>query len=335
MHDIAYISDGTYAPDTANTADFPDPVDRSHQSVYQQGWWHDIIAGLPDYREINAVRDNKIVGSLAYIINKHIDFPRVLPWTHLSGPVLASGLSRKERKDIIKELVRKVPWWISTRFIFDADGPDALLFRAALHKVGFSMEIEQNFRELPDAPDVLERVNSEKRKKIKAAMNCLKITDVTPEFFIEFYTDNIKALGKEPYEDLNIARRLLSEGFRQRQVRILAAQSRADGTFHAALAIAEDRTRAFGWMLTYTSGSHYAATRFLFIEAIKYAKEKNLTYDADGAPTEGHIRNYKDILGMTQINRFIMTRFDYAHRIFHKGKNRLKEALPLNVFPFA
>jgi hypothetical protein len=323
-------------PSIAYNAGSPEPMDRSQLPVYQQGWWRDIIFKAPGYREINVFLGNKVAGTLAYIISKPSDGDKPLgfklsgldlgitPWTHLSGPILASGLDKNEQKAVATELIRRVPRSISVRFVYDADDPYAELYGEICKNAGFSMTVEQNFREPPDAADVLGRMNREKRKKIKAAKNCLNVTDMTPELFTKFYADNIKAHNKVLYEDLDIAKSLLFEGLKRKQVRILAVQSKTDDTFHAALAIAEDRKRAFGWMLSYAINSHYGATRLLFTEAIKYAKIKGLIYDADGAPSDGHIRNYKEILGMPdQVNRFVMTRFSYVHKAIHKGRKVL------------
>jgi hypothetical protein len=323
------------SPNIAYNPGSPESIDRSQLSVYQQGWWNDIISKTHGYREINVFLDNKVVGTLAYIISKPSDDRplgfelsgfnlRVLPWTHLTGPILASGLNKNEQKAVAAELIRRVPRSISARFVYDVDDPYAELYGEICKNAGFSITIEPNFREPPDAPDVLTRMNREKRKKINAAKNCLNVVDMTPELFTKFYADNIKAHNKVLYEDLDIAQRLLFEGFKRKQVRILATQSKTDDTFHAALAIAEDRKRAFGWMLSYAPNSHYGATRLLFTEAIKYAKTKDLIYDADGAPSEGHIRNYKEILSIpNQVDRFVMTRFSYAHKAIYKGREVL------------
>ncbi|MGD0493405.1 MAG: hypothetical protein ABSC32_17855 [Steroidobacteraceae bacterium] len=308
----------------------------SQLPVFQQEWWRSVVARTPGYRENTVVREKQVVGTLPYLLKSRLGV-RVgaIPWSNLTGPIIADArLSEVDRIRVVDELVKGIPPHVSMRYMFDSDDPNASLYVSIFEKAHFAFEIERNFREPPDASDVFKRVVRRHKNPINQAMKHLDIVDVGPEFFTRFYASNLEWRGRALRADISIATDLLSEGLRRGQTRIRAARSKSvngDGeyVYHAAVATAEDRTRVFGWMLSYHRPPHgcplpngcRGATRYLFLDAVAYAKRRGLVFDVNGAPTSAHMENFVEIIGVTkQVDRFVMVRRNFINSAYVGGK---------------
>jgi hypothetical protein len=306
-----------------------------HQSrlpVFQQEWWLSLIAQAPGFRENNVVRDNQIVARLPYFIRPPFGIRLgAYPWTSLAGPiVLASGLSKSDLDDVVTELADRIPPYVSVRFVFDSDHPAAALYREVFLRAGFSFDIEPNYREPPDHSDVFKRVIRRHKNPINKAIEHLEIVDVEPDFFTQFYTANLVARRISLRPNFHIAKALIFEGHKRQQVRIRAARSKTLNClgkydYHAAVAVVEDRTRVFGWMLSFRPNGYRGATRYLFLDAVTYAKKKCLAYDVNGAPSDTHRANYVEIIGVPQkVDRFVFERRNPINSAFQRSKRLLR-----------
>lgn len=313
--------------------------------VFQQDWWIGIALADREYHESIARRDDRVVGRLPYAIRKNkIGIRRAdpFPWTHLSGPSVDAGLSQAEKADVLHQLISQLPGTCCFRFDCPpCDPASAQLLIDAFGKFGFQHRTQTTYTQTPDVPDIYERVSSKRRNQYRKAEDALDITDIDPRHFRDFYEANLIVCGKKSYADLDIAQKLMTEGLKRGQVRLIAARKKnSDGTipmnapYDAALACAWDNRRYYYWMATrrrhVEGGSHKEphedAQKILAFTAIRDAKRRNLVFDADGVSTDGTEHLYKAIFRLpAEEKRHIFARDTTASLVYSGSVTRARK----------
>jgi hypothetical protein len=280
-------------------------------AVFQQPWWLEIARREEDYRELQVCEGGIVLGNLSYIvatnhIGNRLGFPPI--WSHLGGPVLNGVLSRSEKSDVLRRLVGQLPRSISFKFVCNPNANDSALIRQSFQEAGFEHRTETTYVQRSEDPDIMHRLSSKHKGHLRRAARDLDVLEVGADEFIEFYQSNLKAAGKESYASLKNARDLIVKGQERDvpQVRIFAAAQRTAGSpLDAAIACAWDNERYYLWMLTrrrFTEGPadgtkpHGDAVKLLIFRATQHARSLSLTFDVDGATTEGAKNLYDDIL---------------------------------------
>jgi hypothetical protein len=307
-------------------------------AVFQQPWWLEIARRGEDYREFQVSQDGAIVGSLGFVlatnhIGNRLGFPPI--WAHLGGPVLSPALSPIEKADVLRRLLAQLPRNISFKFVCNPNGGDADLVRQAFQRDGFEHRTETTYVQRAEDPDILSRLSKKHRGHLKRADRDLEVLQIDADPFIEFYQANLKAAGMESYASLANARDLIAKGQQSSapQVRVLAARPRAGGSaFDAAIACAWDDRRYYLWLLTrrrlvHSSGRrpHGDAVKLLIFRATQHAQELNLTFDVDGATTEGARNLYDDILKFPLVeSRDVFIRDTKIFRLYKQLQSKFR-----------
>jgi hypothetical protein len=301
-------------------------------AVFQQPWWLDIAKRGEDYRELQVRQNGVIVGSLGFVvatnhIGNRLGFPPI--WAHLGGPVLSPALSRIEKADVLRRLMAQLPRNISFKFVCNPIGGDADLVRQAFQRDGFDHRTETTYVQRAEDPDILSRISRKHRGHLRRADRDLDVLQIGADPFIEFYGANLKAARMKSYASLTNARDLIANGQESSapQVRVFAARPRGGGpSFDAAIACAWDQKRYYLWMLTRrrlvaSNGKrpHGDAVKLLIFRATQHAKDLNLTFDVDGATTEGAKNLYDDILKFPLVeSRDVFIRDTRLYRLYKR-----------------
>jgi hypothetical protein len=299
-------------------------------AVFQQPWWLEIAKRGEDYREVQVRQDGAVVGSLGFVvatnhIGNKLGFAPI--WAHLGGPVLNPALSRIEKADVLRRLMAQLPRNISFKFVCNPNGGDADLMRQAFQRGGFEHRAETTYVQRAEDPNILSRLSKKHRGHLKRADRDLDVLQIDADAFIEFYGANLKAAGKESYASLTNARDLIAKGQEcsAPQVRVFAARQKAGGSsFDAAIACAWDDKRYYLWMLTRrrlvdSDGRkpHGDAVKLLIFRATQHARDLDLTFDVDGATTEGAKNLYDDILKFPLVeSRDVFIRDTKLYRLY-------------------
>jgi hypothetical protein len=312
---------------------------REDLAVFQQPWWLEIAKRGEDYHEMQVRHGGAVVGSLGFVVvtnqvGNRLGFPPV--WAHLGGPILDPGLGRGVRADVLRRLVAQLPSNISFKFVCNPIARDADLIRQAFRGAGFEHHAETTYVQRCSDRDIMSRLSAKRRGQLKRADRDLDVLQIDADEFIEFYGSNLREAGKSSYASLRNARDLIVKGQEGSapQVRVLAARRKVEGSpLDAAIACAWDDSRYYLWLLTRRHHAdangrkpHGDAVKLLILRATRHARSLNLTFDVDGATTEGARNLYDDILRFPLVeSRDVFIRDTRMYRLYKRLKPRLRD----------
>jgi hypothetical protein len=313
-------------------------IRQEHLAVFQQPWWLEIAKRGEDYQELQVHKGGVVVGSLGFVlvtnqVGNKLGFPPV--WAHLGGPVLDPALGRNTRADVLRRLVAQLPHNVSFKFVCNPIAGDADLVRQAFRGEGFEHHAETTYVQRCSDRDIMSRLSAKRRGQLKRADRDLDVLQIDADEFVEFYRSNLKEAGKASYAPLTTARDLIVAGQTSGvpQVRVLGARQKVEGSpLDAAVACAWDDSRYYLWLLT---RRHYAdangrkphgdAVKLLIFRATQHALSLNLTFDVDGATTEGAKNLYDDILRFPLVeSRDVFIRDTTMYRWYKRLKPTLR-----------
>jgi hypothetical protein len=332
----------------------------SSRPVYQQGWWLDIARGQAEFRESQAGKDGKIVGTLSYIQTRSV-ISRLMPLafsfggnpycTSICQPDLDAGLDEGEKREVLRRLIRKLPQKISFTFVVAPDAKDRELIKDAFKVAGFEHTIQTTYSERPDEIDAKTRMAAKHRYNLRRAERDLEILGAKPDdpaisaaAFVDFYRKNLP-LGEKNFVPLDIARALIEEGQKRRQVQVFVARRRkksesdANPSWDAAIACVWDDSRLYYWMSSRRRESpnntadkpHEDAIKLLLITAMSYARSLGRIFDVDGLPVvngrpdQGKKNLYEKILKIPhEENRDVYSRPSRLFRAYTQLREKLR-----------
>jgi hypothetical protein len=307
-------------------------------AVFQQPWWLEIAKRGEDYHELQVRHGGVVVGRLGFVlatnqVGNRLGFPPI--WAHLGGPILDSGLSRSARADVLSRLIAQIPRNISFKFVCNPIAHDADLIRQAFRGAGFEHHSETTYVQRCGDRDIMSRLSAKRRGQMRRADRDLEVQPIDADEFIEFYRSNLKEAGKASYASLTNARDLIAKGQEGSapQVRVFAARPKVEGSpLDAAIACAWDDSRYYLWLLTRRRHEdangrrpHGDAVKLLIFRATQHAQSLNLTFDVDGATTEGARNLYDDVLRFPLVeSRDVFIRDTTMYRLYKRLKPRLR-----------
>jgi hypothetical protein len=330
--------------------------------LYQQGWWLDIARGQAEFGQSQVSKDGKIVGALSYIETRSV-VSRLIPlsfsfggsphWTSLCQPLLAATLDQREKREVLEDLIRKLPRKISFKFVVEPDAKDRDLIKDAFKSAGFEHTIQTTYSERPGDIDARTRLSAKHRYNLRRAERDLEVLGANPRepaisaaAFVDFYEKNLLP-GEKSYAPLDVARALIEEGQKRHQAQVFVAQKKrtsesdANGCWDAAIACVWDDRRLYYWMSSRRRESpntpgdkpHEDAIKLLMITAMSYARSLGRVFDVDGVPIidgcpdQGKNDLYKKILKIPhEENRDVYRRPSPLYRAFTQLQEKLRYA---------
>ena len=322
--------------------------DDAKRPVYLQDWWLNITAPQSDKNQLLGNRwltvseNNTIVGTMVYTIYRDrlgLKQGRDSALSHINGPIIIEGAQddaayQIRRDKIVCKLIEQLPLNVSHFFTLPPGSIDYTLFIAA----GFTYAYEQSYRIYPGDPEKIRAGFFHKtRSRLRKAERELDVITITPEQFVQFYTNNLKSTNSRSNLPFDIAAKLLTEGITRGQARIIAACHKGSSVPIAAIATVWDRQCAYNWLTTYRStdkpgllkwlnrrfmamqkkwetpaensenAPHPGAVRLLMWQAMLDAHGRGLIFDLDGTKKEGTDHLYKEFNGL-RVVRHVLSR---------------------------
>jgi hypothetical protein len=342
----------------------------SLRPIYQQSWWFDIARGQSEFRVSQVRKDGKVVGTLSYI-QVQCAASRVMPlsfsfggnahWTSLCQPDLDAALDEREKREVLQELIRKLPRKVSFKFVVGPDSKDRELIKDAFRGAGFEHTTQTTYSERPGDIDVKMRISAKHRYNLKRAKRDLEVLGAQPgdpaisaAAFINFYEKNLRACEKS-YAPLDVARALIEAGQKRGQAQVFVARKKriskddANSSWDAAVACVWDDSRLYYWLSARRRESpsntpekpHGDAIKLLVTTAISHARSLGLIFDADGVPIvdggrdEGKNALYKKILKIPhEENRDVYSRPSWLYRSFTQLREKVRGPAKMIVARF-
>jgi hypothetical protein len=314
--------------------------------VFLQDWWLSVAreALRRPYREASVVQGGITVGYLAYAIKRNrigIRSWQPLDWCRINEPIVSPALSASEKASVLTDLIGQLPRNRSFEFVCGPFAKDLRLIDTIAQAAGFCKRLETIFWQAPEAAKtIMARVSSKYRRSINKARGELRFINLSADQFIALYDTNLKAAGRRPYSDSEVARKLIVTGLSRSnpQVRIFAVQKKTalpGASFvDAAIACVWDNERYYYWMTTCSrfSGAsmvetaHTHAVKYLVVTAIQDAGERGLIFDTDGGDTEGAAKQFLDLKFPNIAQRIVFTRHTLPLKIYNKARPLFKRA---------
>jgi hypothetical protein len=277
-------------------------------------------------------------------------------WTSLCQPNIDPALTESEKREVLQELIRKLPQKISFKFVVGSGAEDKELIKDAFKAGGFQHTTQTTYLEHPDDINVTTRISAKHRYNLKRASRDLEILGATPNGpaisatdFVNFYEKNLRP-GEKSFAPLHVARALIEEGQRRGQAQVFVARKKrtpendANSAWDAAIACVWDNCRLYYWMSSRRRKSpddkaekpHGDAIKLLVTVAISHAHSLGRTFDADGVPAvnggldPGKNELYKKILKIPhEEKRDVYSRPSRLYRCFtqvqEKGRGPVKK----------
>jgi hypothetical protein len=328
--------------------------------LYQQRWWVDIARGKSEFRIAQVRKEGKVVGTLSYI-HTQCAVSRLIPlifsfggsthWTSLCQPDLDAALDEPQKREVLQELISKLPPRVSFKFVVGPDAKDRELIKDAFRVAGFEHTTQTTYSERPGDIDVNKRISAKHRYNLKRAKRDLEILGAQPRdpaisaaAFMEFYEKNLPAWEKS-YAPLDVARALIEAGQKRGQARVFVARKKrtfehgANLSWDAAITCVWDASRLYYWMSARRRESlnntverpHGDAIKLLVATAISYARSIGRVFDADGvpivdgSPDKGKNDLYKKILKIPhEENRDVYSRPSRLYRSFIQLREKVR-----------
>jgi len=332
----------------------------SLRPIYQQSWWLDIARGQSEFRVFQVRKDGKVVGTLSYV-QAQCAVSRMMPlsfslggsahWTSLCEPDLDAALDEREKREVLQELIRKLPRKVSFRFVVGPDSKDRELIKDAFRTAGFEHTTQTTYSERPGDIDVKMRISAKHRYHLKRAKRDLEVLGTQPGdpaisagAFINFYETNL-CPGEKSYAPLDVARALIEAGQKRGQARVFVARKKrtseddTNASWDAAIACVWDDSRLYYWMSARRRGSqsnaaekpHGDAIKLLVTTAISQARSLGRIFDADGVSIadgsldKGKNTLYKTILKIPhEENRDVYSRPSWLYRSFTQLREKVR-----------
>jgi hypothetical protein len=305
-------------------------------------------------------KDGKVVGTLSYIQSRCV-VSRVMRlsfslggsahWTSICQPDLDSALDEREKREVLQELIRKLPRKISFEFVVAPDVKDGELIKDAFRVAGFEHSTQTTYSERPGDIDVTMRISAKHRYNLKRAGRDLEVLGAQPgdpvisaAAFINFYENNLRPCEKS-YAPLDVARALIEAGQKRGQAQVFVARKKrtfendANCTWDAAIACVWDDSRFYYWMSSRRRESlsntaekpHGDAIKLLVTTAISHARTLGRIFDADGvpivngSPDQGKNELYKTILKIPhEENRDVYSRPSRLYGSFTQLREKVR-----------
>jgi hypothetical protein len=311
-------------------------------TIFEQDWWLKIARGSGCLKEVQVQGSSgAVIGGLTYVMQRNaigIASGGSAHLSRLNAPIVSDALSESEKASALAQLIDKLPN-ISFSFSISQHTPNAALIRQAFECAGFQCSEQINYSQTPE--DCVNRQGKKLREHIKQARNQLNIIDLSPDEFISFYQDNLRAAdNKKCYFPIETARGLITASLNRSppQARIIAAHKKAakrfceQPTIDAAICIVWDDKRCYYWLSSRHNESHPDAIKLLIATAMEHAKMLGLTFDADGANTPGAQRLFKTIFRMAnEERRYVLTRTSRLSQLYESNRSKVDKVKKIAV----
>jgi len=263
--------------------------EQSNFSIFHQDWWLN-SATDGKYDTIEVKKDGVVVGSLVIFMKNHFGMKIITrpPYTRTLGPRLFLPPSKPFRRaqnirNIISELVKKIPSYDSLRISLDPEDETAFAFSLCKFTIGQTF----TFRVPLDMPlkDVWDNCDQKTRNLIRTADKKLSvICNTNLDDFIRISLID-QPLARNSH-DFVCMKKIFDACCQREQACVMSAWDEHQKLI-AAVVLIWDQKNLYFWQSARDRGATNAGSNMLLIwKSMEYARSKDLTFDFDSFASE-------------------------------------------------
>ena len=300
----------------------------NERSIFHEPWWLDIATG--GNWKLASVHDrSQLIAEMPYTVTRkgiwHIS--TLPPLTRTLGPVMPAGKGTSDDDwrhcfSATQTLVEQLPECALFHQRFDPRVSDAIGFAL----LGFDVSISYTVRIEPGRaePEVWAGLRQTTRNLIRRAGERYTVSQVPDaNTFVSFYDANLTRRNRVNVYGTHVMRQLV-DAFISRGSGVVLGAYQPDGSLCSAIAVIWDKHTMYYLLSSRKEDAHGGVIGLLLWNAMRSAREKNLTFDFDGISNVG-ILKFLSGFGGTLVPRLEVerTRADFAamRSMLHLGRS--------------
>lgn len=275
-------------------------------SVFEEAWWLDLVAP-GKWSEVIVTENSKVVARLPYVMDKR---KIVMPsFTQTLGPWITPEYREKQngnkhlsrQKDLINQLLEKLPDYKSFNMVFDSSNEYILPYR--WHGFRYTPEFSYRLSNLKDEDSLYSSFNKTVKKNIKSARNkTIIIEDSTPEDLLKLLNKTFEAQQRKNPMDSKLVVQIIEKAIYRGNGKIIIAKD-YDGNMHSGAFLLYDSRICY--YLLGGSDSRFrssGAQSMVLWEAIRFASTVSEQFDFEGSNIESIENFFRQFNGDRVIN---------------------------------
>lgn len=283
--------------------------------IFMQPWWMDAVCAGKQWDVILVKKpDGTIMAAMPYLIRQRLRFRYILmpQQTQIGGVWIAENYQHSETSfitianDIKRQLKELHLSYYYQHFPISSPMPELL------HQQSFSIKRRTTYRveydHLQDLDALLASFSKNKKRQLQKALTLNHDTNFSAEDFYRFHCDCLKEQGKK----INYSREFFLVLYQKTQrlsqsciLRVLTA----DGAVAAAAFLVWDKKTMYYLIPCYSPAyKDSGASALLVWEALKMARDKQLSFDFEGSMHRGTANHYRQF-GSLPVNYFAVQKY--------------------------
>lgn len=275
---------------------------KTHKLLFHEPWWLSAVAGDQHF-QASVVRGEGLCGQLSFLKARskfgfkllHMPF-----FTHVLGPMIESSNGKRQKRlanrlSIIRDLLEQLPPYDVCQFAMDPSLDEGLALGdgLALQKHGFRISPQYTFRIhcRTSTDEIWSAMDFKVRQHIRRASEKYIIKEIDdPQYFINFYLNNIEKRGRKSYFQFERFPLLFTE-CSARSCGVILAATTPDGSPVAMTFLVWGHGVLYYTLSTRApGGSESGCVNLLIWAAIERAHALGLICDLDGIVSQGIAR---------------------------------------------
>ena len=299
----------------------------NERSIFHEPWWLDIATG-GNWKLASVHERGQLIAEMPYTVTRKgiWRLSTLPPLTRTLGPVIpaAKGTSDDDWRHCFgatQALVEQLPECALFHQRFDPHVSDAMGFAL----LGFEVAVSYTMRIEPGRaePEVWAGLRPNTRNLIRRAGEQHTVRQITDaNLFVSFYDANLTRRNRDNVYGTHVMRQLV-DAFISRGSGMVLGAYQADGSLCSAIAVIWDKHTMYYLLSSRKEEAHGGVIGLLLWNAMRNAREKNLTFDFDGISNVG-ILKFLSGFGGALVPRLEVERVraDYAamRSIVHLGR---------------
>lgn len=287
--------------------------------LFLTDWWMDAVcAGKQWDVLLDLDADSKPRAAMPFLIRErlHMRYIVMPQMTQIGGIWLRSDIQDDTDtvRSVCEHFARQIDdlhlSYYYQQYPIQSPVPDIML------SLGFKIKPKVTYRleDLTDLDKVINAFSKNKKRQLQRALSLHADRQMTVEEFYQFHAQCLKEQGKQISYTREFLLVLERKASRQQQCQIIRI-SNADNTPLAAAFVVWDANTLYYLIPCYSpTYKDSGAGALLALEAIKLAREKNVTFDFEGSMIRGVANHYKQF-GTTPTTYYSIER--YYNPLFH------------------
>ena len=295
-------------------------------TVFHNEWWLD-IASEGNWSRTKCYMNGKLVGWLPFFSHQRMLQHRsgMPTLTHFLGPAIDPGTGGQTTRfsrsaSITRSLIRDLPHFSCFSQKMHRGIDDVIPFQDE----GFNTAVQFTFELSPKHPDMIWHTMRDKtRNVIRNAQKVYAVhSDIQPQDFVAFYSNNINARNMMSSIDLRIMLALIESCYVNECGLILAAMDKY-GIMKASVFCAWDDVCYYYLLSTRAAGSGNGVISLLLWNHIRKAVAKGRIFDFDGL-SDGSSVSFYSGFGGKSYPRYTVSKLSPSFRLLREVRRLVR-----------